>query len=363
MIEIKKRFKKLREPNLFDEKELAKKYGFDLLYKLNYNENKFGPFPELKNNLNLFSPFIYPRYKSVDLVDKLSDLYSLNENNFFIMNGSDAILDFIPTLFASKTLNQNVIVPSLTYSRIAQTCVVNDITVKEVDLVNGKINLDDMLNAIDKNTSIIYIVNPNMPTGIANTQQEINDFLEKVPKNILVLIDEAYREYSISPKKVFSTNNEIINKFDNVIITHTFSKFYGLASFRIGYLISRPYIVDLFSKGAQVYSASKYSVQAAAASLDNIDNYYLNGVLKATNDEKEFMYKEYDKLGLNYYKSEGNFIFIKADNFNNSDLRMYLLKNKGVLIRNVRDFALRITIGTRKENLLVIEGMKEFFNK
>ena len=359
MIKLKERFSKLKIANLPNAKETAKKYGHNELIKLYYNENKFGASPKIKEAIKIKSPNIYPEYKDQLLTSSLSKFFKLNDDYFYISNGSDAILDAIPTLFASKTNGQNIILPSLTFGRIETTAIVNDIKVKKVDLNEGKIDLEKTLEAIDKNTSIIYIVNPNMPTGKINSHDEMIKFLSKVPNHILVVIDEAYSEYAFGIEKTYKQNKEIIEKFDNVIITHTFSKLYGLASFRIGYMISRPYITELFKKAYQYLPVNKYSIQAANVALSD-KKYYDNVILK-TNEEKEKYYKLFDELNLKYYKSYGNFVFVFMDK--NKDFENYLVSKYSVLIRSIQDFALRITIGTPQENELVFKALKEFYDK
>ncbi len=363
MLKLKTRFEKLKKHNLPNTKDEAKKYKHNYIIKLNYNENKFGATPKLNGAIEINSPNIYPEFRDHKLIEELSKRFSLSKDHFYISNGSDAILDSIPTLFASASNGHNVIVPELTFGRIETTCLVNDIDIKKVNLTNGKIDLDKFYRAIDNKTRIIYIVNPNMPTGTFNKKDELIKFIDKVPSNILIIIDGAYSEYALGIDKSIALDKELISEYDNVLITHTFSKLYGIASFRVGYAIAKPYIVDLFDRALQALPVNKYSLQAATIVMQ--DKKFYDNIIKKTNDEIKFLYKEYDELGLEYLKTNGNFIYVKTENLklSNKEIRQFVLEDTGVMIRSVRDNALRITVGTHDENVKLIDSLRKLFNK
>lgn len=357
MIKFKDRFLKLKEANLPNSDEMAKKYGHDRIIKMFYNENNFGPSPKVAQLVKVEDANIYPEYKEPELIKLLAEKFDMKEDNFYISNGSDAILDAIPNLFASVSKNHNVVIPSLTFGRIETTCVVEGLEIKKVDLVDGKIDLNKMLEAIDENTSIVYVVNPNMPTGTFNTHQEIMSFLHKVPEDVLVVIDEAYIEFAQGIENTYRFDKAIIETFDNVIITHTWSKLYGIASFRIGYMVARPYIVDLFRKAYQYLPVNRFSLKAAEVVLQ--DEEYYQGLLMKYEIEKERYYATLDKLGFKYYKTYGNFIYFEAPRVNEFD--EYLVSKYAVKIRSVQNKAVRVTIGTPEENTLVLKALEEFY--
>lgn len=358
MIKFKKRFENLQFANLSNSKELAEKYGHDFIIKLNYNENKFGASPKVKEAIKIQSPNIYPEYKSPLASAKLAELYGLTPDHFYISNGSDAILDYIPTLFASKTEGNNVVVPELTYGRISQTAKINDIEVKLVELVNDKIDLNKTLDAIDDKTAIVYIVNPNMPHGTYNSQEAIKEFIRKVPDHVLVVIDQAYAEYSQGVKQSFKDAKELVEEFDNLIITRTMSKMFGLASFRVGYAVGRPYLMDLFKKTAQCLPINKYSLQAQIAALSDLE--YYEDVREKTRVQRERLFNAFDEMNIDYVPSTTNYILIKIKN--PSDVREYILVHQGIMIRQVRDWGMRLTVGTPDEVDKVIEGFKGYIN-
>ena len=357
MIKFKDRFSSLKEANLPNSKDLAKRYGHKEIIKLYYNENKYKPSPKVLEALEFKSPNIYPEYKDPIITNTLSEVFNLSSDHFYVSNGSDAILDAIPTLFASRSENQNIIVPELTFGRIETTAVVNGLSVKKIELNDGLIDLDRTLAAIDDKTAIVYVVNPNMPTGKYNNLEAIMHFMDKVPSNVLVVLDEAYIEYAEGIEQAYKNDKVLIDKYDNLIITHTWSKLFALASFRIGYMMAKPYIVSLFRKAYQYLPVNKYSIQAANAVYKDL-NYYSN-IINITNEEKEKYYSLLDELGLKYYKSKGNFVYILVDN--NQDFYEFLIKKYGVAVRAVRDNALRISIGKPEENELVFKGLREYY--
>lgn len=364
----KEKLLKIKEANLPNTKELLnkniiKKTGRDYIIKLNYNENKYGCTPLVRKNINIASPHIYPEYLDFKMFSVISKISKINKEQIYFSNGSDSILDHIPKVFGMLKKNPNVVIPSLTYGRIEVTCSIIDVEIRRVDLINWKIDLDSMYKSIDKNTTIVYIVNPNMPTGTLNSNEDIIEFIKKVNKNYketIIVIDEAYIEYAIGIDKSYKNDKYIIDNFNNVIITRTFSKLFGLASFRIGYCFSSKENVEIFKRTAQYLPVSKYSYQAAISALSDLKFY--NNIIKKTNKEKEYLYNELRKFNIEFLKSYGNFIFIDLtkEKFTNKELEDYLLNNFGILIRSVSNYALRITVGSSDENKMLIKGIKNF---
>ena len=361
----KKTYLNISDPNLpnIDElmnDDIKRKTGRDYIIKLNYNENKFGATPNIKKNIEIISPNFYPEYLDKDLYNALNKISNFDMKNIYFSNGSDAILDCIPKIFGYTKECPNVIIPSLTYARIENTCILEGILIKKNDLLDWRINLDSIIKSIDKYTTIIYLVNPNMPTGTFYNHKEIISFLKKIPNDILVVIDEAYIEFAIGIKESYVNDMDIINEFSNVIITRTFSKIFGLAGFRIGYCFGSEENIKILKKSLPYFPISKYSIKAAIIALNDIT--YYQDVLEKVNVEKEWLYKQLDLLKLNYIKSFGNFITIdlSKSNINNKEIYSFLLNECGVLIRIIKEFGIRITIGTRFENTILIEGIKKF---
>ena len=361
MIKIKKQIIDLVDHNIPSMNELEKKYNVKRIIKMNYNENLFGCSPEVdewikvKNNIK---GFIYPDMKPKKLLDSISSYWNVNNENIMIANGSDAIIDLIPRVFLDT--DEEVIVTDLTYGRHANTAKLTGNKVNIIKQLNNyNYDLNNILNAINSNTKIIYITNPNMPTGTYINQKELYDFIEKVPKSILLIIDEAYCEFANEKDFPYKTS-ELIKTHDNIIILHTFSKFFGLSGFRIGYALASKYLVDAMKKTYQPLSTNKYAIYAATAAI-NDRKWYSDMKVKVL-AEKEYLYKTFTELGIKFLKSQGNYILIITEDkkWTNAELREFLLLKYQICIRNVRKMGLRMTVGTPEQNKIVIKGMKEF---
>ena len=352
----------LPDANLENTKELARLYKHKYIIKMNYNENKFGPSPLVKKNIKLLSPHIYPEYKDDQILNLFKKEFNIDYENILFSNGSDSILDHLPKIFGYHNEKSNAIIPNLTYGRIEVTCKILDLSVKKIELNNKwEIDLEETLKSIDKDTTMIYVVNPNMPTGHFISFKKIEEFLNKVPKHITIVLDHAYIEYAmdVDVKKIFKQELSLIKKFKNLIITKTFSKLFGLASFRIGYCLSDKDNITLIRKTLNYLPISKYSYQAAFWALQDIEFY--KEKFNILQDQKKYLYNEFDKLNIKYLKTSTNFIFIYDLSFNIDKLYNYLLKNQGILIRKIKDnLGIRITIGTSMENKKLIKGIKEF---
>ena len=364
MIKWKERYKNLKKPNIPSLESYIKEFNLDRIIKLNYNESNYGASPKVKNykyqNTHTHS---YPQYISHELISKLSNLYNINENMIWLSNGSDAILDSLPSLFASQQHKQNIIIPDLTYNRIAQTCLVHGINVKKIKLKCGYIDLNGILDKIDDKTRVIYVVNPNMPTGTTHSLEIMESFIKQIPNNILIVLDEAYMEYAVGIQQSFYNDHYLLNKYNNLLITRTFSKLFAIASLRIGYVLSNKKTIDLFKRAIQIFPLPDVSSKYALLALSDLEFY--KNIVRIVENERKHYYELFRENNLKFYKSYANFVYLVTRNekWTNSEMRLYLLKKYGILIRNVQDFALRITIGTPNENKLVLQGIQEFLNE
>lgn len=357
------KLKKLPNANLENTKELAEKFNHKFIIKMNYNENKFKASPNVKKNIKILSPNIYPEFNHYPLLNLFKEKFNIDKKNIFFTNGSDALLDHFPKIFGFLKPNPNIIIPSLTYARLEITCSIFDLKIKKINLTDDwNINLNETINAIEKNTTMIYLVNPNMPTGLYFSHEIIESFIKKIPKSIYIVLDEAYIEYAEGGdiQKTYEQNLMLINKFKNLIITRTFSKYYGLAAFRIGYCLSHEENIEIIRKTHQYLPVNKYSYQAATAAINDLE-FYKKNYLKLEK-EKEKLYKFFKKNKIEHLKSKGNFIFLYNCKFSIDHLIEFLLKKYGILIRKIKKIGIRITIGTPKENNLLLKGIKEFLN-
>lgn len=212
------------------------------------------------------------------------------------------------------------------------------------------------MNKSTKNTRLIFLTNPNNPTGTYLSEKEIIDFLEKVPSNVVVLFDEAYVEFL--EKELHPDSLEIVKRFPNVIIARTFSKAYGLAGCRVGYGIAQPELLELINRVRHPFNVNDLSQLAAIAALE--DQEFLETTLKNNREGIAQLAKAFDELGLPYMGLHSNFITVKVGD--GAKIVGELLK-KGIIVRKMNSYDLpewiRVTVGTKEQNERFLEELKE----
>jgi histidinol-phosphate aminotransferase len=312
---------------------------------LNLNEYDFEHSEEfyniLKTGISRYNIVKYQNSKVADsLIEKLAKINDVNNENILLSNGSIHGLEILVRLY----YNKKIFVFTPTYSYF--DTLVHNLNVEYIP-IDFTSNFVDIPEDIDFEDSVVYIVNPNNPTGKLINRNSLELCLKRFKKTIFI-VDEAYIDYSIE-----NTCLEFIKTYDNIIITRTFSKGYGLCGLRMGYIITKntTNLKDYF----HIHNLSTISLIAANYILDNL-SYYKNIIdtIKLNRNDFENFLKE---MNISYLKSEGNFITF----YSNDELYNYLDIN-GVLIRKFNNFY-RITIG-QKENMEYVKSLiKEFYNK
>jgi histidinol-phosphate aminotransferase len=329
--------------------------------RLATNENSYGPSKELVSNLKNLLPSVnrYPNVINDTLEELIAKKNSVNKENVIISSGSDELIVLSAILYIERGYNTLMCSPS--FFRYAQVTELMHGNCKFVKCIDYKYNLQGLIDNIDSFTRIIFICNPNNPTGTFLKTTEIEQFLECVPSDILVVVDEAYFDFTFPRLKSTTT---LINKYKNLLVLKTFSKFYGLAGLRIGYGISNKNIIEKLTAARSQYSVNSLAQEAALKVL-NMPKDYFENYYKEIVREREFLYSEFNKLTLHFYKSQANFIFV--DFKKDCEHIIFNLKNEGIIIRpcamfNCPTFA-RITIGTHDENVKFINTLKKYINK
>ena len=335
------------------------------IIKLSSNEGAFGTSSKIKKTLKEFEKkiFRYPDPESNKLKDAISKKYKLNKNNIICGNGSDEILATIAKIFSGS--GDEILYSEygfLMYPIAAQLAGAKGVKVKDVNYRNS---LKNFIGAITKKTKIIYIANPNNPTGTYLSKDELNKFILKIPKKILLVIDAAYAEYIT--KKDYSSGIDLVKKNNNVIMTRTFSKIYGLAGLRLGWAYCPKYIVDIFNKVRMPFNINKVAMEAGVTAL-NDQSFYMKSI-KHNNYYLNWLTRELDKLGLVPIPSVANFILVKfppTGKFSAKKVNNYLL-SKGIILRRVDSYGLkdflRISIGKENELKKLIKFLKIYFKK
>lgn len=323
--------------------------------KLLSNENPLGTstlaLKAIQNHMSNIS--LYPCGQNFLLKDKLSAKFKIPTKNIILGNGSDEIF----TLIAGTIINpgDELVTARTTFSQYAFATKQYGGSPICTNLVDGKFSTENMLNAITDKTKWIALSNPNNPTGTYLNHSELKDFIEQIPPHILVMIDEAYCEYNTACD--FPDTFELLKDHKNLIITRTFSKIYGLAGLRIGYGFAHEDIIDYLNRLRSPYNINALAQAAALAALD--DSLFVDQSITNNRIGKDYLYKELDKLKLEYYPTEGNFVFINLPQCG-KEVANHLAQNN-ILVRATASFgvenAIRTTIGKPEQNKLFVKHL------
>jgi len=325
--------------------------------KLASNENPLGTSPLAIRAMRraLKESFLYPDDNCFYLKNVLAEKFKVSSDEIIVGNGSVEILPLITLAYLNREDSAVVSQGAFIWFKIAVSIAGAQLI--EVPLKNYTHDLKAMLGAIQKNTKLVFIANPNNPTGTMVTKKEVEEFFDKIPDRVLVIMDEAYREYIDDPQ--YPDSFEIFRKRDNILILRTFSKIYGLAGARLGYGIARKEIITNLMKLRISFNVNRISQVAGIAALD--DEEFVKRTVKVNNAGKEFLYDAYKKLGLFYIPTYGNFIFV--DFGKDSQIVFESLQREGIITRTIKEYgfpnALRITIGTEEQNARLIKTLKK----
>jgi histidinol-phosphate aminotransferase len=340
--------------------ELSRELKLKEVYKLASNENPFPPLYIKKAILKeLENINRYPEADCFYLRKILAKKLRVNQDQIVFGNGSDEIIVLALRGFLNE--GEEVIVGFPTFLIYEIQSRVQGAKIKRVPFKNYRYDLEAIVKAITSKTKIIFIANPDNPHGTYLTHQEVKDFLHRIPERILILFDEAYFEFV--DRTDFPHSLEILKKRRNIIISRTFSKAYSLAGLRIGYGVTTPQIARILNKVREPFNVDRIAQVSAICALKNTS--FLKKVKKHIKKEKAYLYKELNKLNLEFVESVTNFILV---NFKQDTkvLYRYLLK-KGVIIRELGCWGLknffRVTVGLHKANRRFILSLKEFLGK
>ncbi|WP_439291101.1 histidinol-phosphate transaminase [Lonepinella koalarum] len=328
--------------------ELERELGISNIIKLASNENPFG-LPEsakqaIINQLDELTR--YPDSNGFALKQSIAEKFTVQPEQITLANGSNDFIELVAHTFASE---QDEIIYSQ-YAFIVYPLITKAINAvaREIPAKNWGHDLDGFLAAINEKTKLIYIANPNNPTGNFLTESEIDDFLRQVPERIIVVLDEAYTEFTAEKERVDSFG--LLKKYPNLVISRTLSKAYGLAGLRIGYAVSNPEIADLVNRVRQPFNVNSLAQAAAIAVLK--DDAFVQKVAENNRTEMQRYETFCQQHGLDYITSKGNFITI---DFKQPAVSIYqALLHEGVIVRPIAGYGmpnhLRVSVGLPEEN-------------
>jgi histidinol-phosphate aminotransferase len=325
------------------------------------NENPLGPSKKvcsaIQDELQRLNR--YPDPSGALLKGKLAEYLNISRNEITLGNGSSEIIALVLQTFIEP--NQEVIISEYAYALFYSCTLAAGGKPVLVPEKAWRHNLDAMITTVNENTKLIFIANPNNPTGTWVTHYELESFLQKIPSNILVIIDEAYIDYV--NEREFPNSLLLIKKYKNLIITRTFSKIYGLAGLRVGYSISHTYITDVLNRVRLSFNVNHLAMAAAHAALD--DKEHVKKILKINRNGLEYLTTEFNRLNIQYIPSITNFITFELKN-NAKEIYEKLINN-GVMIRPLTNYNLpnylRVTIGLPEENHIFITTLSRLLQE
>ena len=335
--------------------EVERELGITNVIKLASNENPLGPSPKAVAAIRQLAPTVslYPDGNCYYLKEALAGRFQIGADQLFIGNGSDEIIEIIAKAFLEE--GEEAVMADTTFSEYDFAVKVMSGVSVTVPLKNLTHDLAAMADAVTEKTKLFFICNPNNPTGTIVDKKAVAELMQRLPERVIVVFDEAYHEYVTDP--AYPQTLDYVRAGRNVVILRTFSKIYGLAGLRVGYAISTPEIVGMLNRVKEPFNVNLLAQAAALAALD--DTEHLEHSLRVNEEGKAYLYKEFDRMGLAYEPTHGNFIWVqvRAD----SQKVFQKLLHLGVIVRTGDIFGapdvLRVTIGTPEQNRRFIAAL------
>jgi histidinol-phosphate aminotransferase len=341
--------------------EIKKQKGLDDIIKMASNENPLGCSPLALSALhNIPSSTIatYPSSLNHPLMDKLAQNLNINSEQLFLSNGSDYIFSLLIKCFALHS-DKHMVTHDYAFSTYAilahslqvavQTVAVND---------DYQVDVDQIIKSTNTQTALVFLANPNNPTGLLISQQKIEQLLKHLPEQTLLVLDEAYYEYAahlLEPNSI-----DWLDDYPNLIITRTFSKIYGMAGLRLGYAIAHPEIINILQRVQLPFAVNQAALNAAYAALDDVE--FIQQSLSMNNEGMQQLKKGFEELTIDYFPSAGNFLTF---NCNEDGMAFYhYLLERGIIIRPLHPYSmpnyLRVSVGTKEQNTRFLNALAQY---
>jgi histidinol-phosphate aminotransferase len=342
--------------------EVARELGMPAtqIIKLASNENPLGPSPKALQAMQhvLANINLYPDGNAFYLKHKLAEKLNVQPEHLILGNGSNEIIEFVGHAFMQPGVD--VVVSQYCFAIYPLTAKLFGATVITVPAVDYGHDLTGMLEAITSATRVVFVANPNNPTGTVVSKKDLVEFASKVPANVLLVIDEAYIEFLSEPADFISEIRR--GQRPNVLLMRTFSKIFGLAGLRLGYGIGAPELISALEKIRQPFNINSIAQAGALAALDDAEH------MRRTRDNNAVGLKRYveafAELGLEFVPSAGNFILVRVKEGQRVFDEMQKL---GVIVRPMGGYQLpewiRISVGTPEENERGIKALKTVLKK
>ncbi|MFQ5881288.1 MAG: histidinol-phosphate transaminase [Candidatus Methylomirabilales bacterium] len=337
--------------------EVERELGLDEVAKLASNENPLGPSPLALQAIReaLQGLHRYPDGGCYSLRHGLSRRLGVRPEELCFGNGSNELLELTARAFLGP--EDEVVIAHPAFIVYRHVCQAVGCQIREVPLKDFTHDLPGMLRAVTSRTKLVLLGNPNNPTGTCVSPTELEDFLKELPGHVILVVDEAYREYL--PKYLQSDLLRHIREGRYLLTARTFSKVYGLAGLRIGYGIAPAEMVEMLNRVRQPFNVNTLAQRAALAALE--DTAHLEETLRITEAGRRSLESRLKELGLSYVPSVANFIVVDVGT--DGAMIAQALLRKGVIVRSMEGYDLRtyirVTVGTPRENVRVIRALAE----
>ncbi len=341
--------------------ELAREKGIEKIVKLASNENPLGPSPKaveaIKKHVNELHRYTNP--SAYHLVNAIAARFNKRPEQIVTGSGSDSLIQYLITAFSDG--DDELLTSQGTF--IGWYVNANKYGRKSnlIPLSDYHFDLERIANSVNDRTKIIYLANPNNPTGTMFTRREFESFMERIPDRVLVVLDEAYTVYAESDPEY---PNGLNYDLDNLLVLRTLSKSYGLAGIRIGFAFGKEYLIKEMYKVKLPFEPNQLAQDAAIAALDDYD--FLKRTVELNKESLRLMVLKFDELGLDYVPTSANFYLLLFPDeeftvgFNNECL------NRGLILRHVKAFGIpngiRINSGTIEETEFALNVLEEVYN-
>ncbi|TVY11626.1 histidinol-phosphate transaminase [Paenibacillus cremeus] len=342
--------------------EVKRELGLTEVIKLASNENPFGYSPKAKEAIlaAIDQVSIYPDGGAVELTAALSAQFGVEPNQIIFGAGSDEIIMMIARAFLSpgeETIYAVPTFPQYRHNAEVEGAVVIEVPVDET----GTHDLKAMLAKVNDKTKVVWICNPNNPTGTMLTEKEVKDFMEAVPKHVLVVLDEAYAEYNVTDQ--YPDGFALLKQHKNIVLLRTFSKIYGLASLRIGYGVGHPDVIRSINQVREPFNTTTFAQKAALAAAS--DQAFIDFCRESNAKGIRQLQAKFDELGLPYFDAHGNFIMVDVKRSGAAVFQALL--RKGIIIRHDPSWGyptkIRVTVGSEEQNNKFLEALEQVLSE
>lgn len=339
--------------------ELRKLYGCQVLHRLNNNENPLGPPPQARLRLEEFESgraAIYPSGDCYYLREALAERHGLSPEQVLLGNGANEVIAFVIKAFCEW--GDNIVTADRTFAVYEWVARFSGLEPRLVPLKNDEFDDQAMLAQVDDRTKVVFLCNPNNPTGTYWSKNRLEAFLDLLGERCLMVVDEAYMEFVEQPD--FPDGLTLLDKYPNLILFRTFSKMYGLAALRVGYLVGQREVVEIIQRTCIAYSVNSVGQDCALAALQD-DRAHLQATRRLVAEGKAYLAREFARLGLPLHYGEGPFVVCQSPI---SDTLMYRkLMKRGYMIRPMTGFRAPGQVRISLSHLEVLEGLVAAFEE